>query len=48
MIYYIAVLDHKMPNGTGVDAILDNGTVVGKHRKRKRKVKSSDNTENNH
>jgi hypothetical protein len=35
-----------MPNGMGVDATLDNGAVVGKQRKKKRKVKSSDNTEN--
>jgi hypothetical protein len=42
MIYSIAVLDicdfeaigRKMPSGTGVDATLDNGAVVGKHRKR--------------
>jgi hypothetical protein len=54
MIYSIAVLDicnfeaigHKMPNGTGVDATLDNDAVVGKHRKRKHNVKSANNTEN--
>jgi hypothetical protein len=54
MIFSIAILDicdfkaigRKMPSGTGVDATLDNGAVVGKHRKRKRNVKTSDNTDN--
>ena len=44
MIYAIAVLDicdfeaigRKMPKGTGVDATVDNGAVVPKHKKRKR------------
>lgn len=45
MIYAIAVMDicdfeaigRKMPKGTGVDATVDNGAVVPKH-KRKRRV----------
>jgi hypothetical protein len=49
MIYSIAVLGIcdfeaigcKMPKGTGVDATIDNGTVVGQHKKRKRKTKNS-------
>jgi len=49
MIYSIAVLDIcnfeaigcKIPKGTGVDATMDNGTVVGEHKKRKRKTKTS-------
>jgi len=49
MIYSIDVLDIcnfeaigcKMPKDTGVDATMDNGTVVGEHKKRKRKTKTS-------
>jgi hypothetical protein len=51
MIYLIAVLyicdfeaiGHKMPKGTGVDATINNGTVVASHKKRKRLVKQDSN-----
>jgi hypothetical protein len=49
MIYSIAVLDIcnfeaigcKMPKGTGVNDTMDNGAVVGEHKKRKHKTKTS-------
>jgi hypothetical protein len=49
MMFTIAVLDicnfegigRKMPKGTGLDATMDNGAVVGEHKKRKRKTKTS-------
>jgi hypothetical protein len=50
MIYSIAVMDlcdfeaigRKMPKGTGVDATVDNGALVPKHKPKRRKTKAAE------
>jgi hypothetical protein len=51
MIYSIAILDlcdfesmgQKMPKGTGIDASLNDGSIVPKHKVKKRKVAGKEN-----